>query len=145
MNAQHALPISNKAATVMLIDDVVTLADTIAPLLSQEGYDIVSRVHSTHNLYAELRICNPEIIIINTESLSPLIVEFLVAIAANNPKPVVVFTATLTQQEIILLIELGTSSIIVGRFNKSRLKSIIDIALARFHHAQSRHRGHYAS
>jgi two-component system, response regulator / RNA-binding antiterminator len=145
MNAQHALPVIHKAPTVMLIDDVATLADTIAPLLSQEGYDLVSRVHAAPNLYAELRVCNPEIIVINTETLSPIILDFLVAIEVNNPKPVALFIATLTQQEITLLIELGISSIVVGRFNKSRLKSIIDIALARFHHAQSHPRGHYAS
>jgi len=122
----------------MLIDDVDCVAATIAPLLSQEGYDIVSRAHTTTNLYAQLRVSNPEIIITHTEQLSEALLEFLVAVEVNNPKPVVLFITTLSQQEITRLIELGVNSIVVGCFNQSRLRSIIDVALARFHHAQPR-------
>ena len=122
----------------MLIDDVATVADTIAPLLSQEGYDLICRAHSATNLYAQLRVSNPDIVVINTEHLSHSIMEFLVTLEANNPKPVVLFSAVLSQQEITTLIELDVDSIVVGRFNKSRLKSIIDVALARFRHARSR-------
>ena len=108
-------------------------AKALMGVLTNGQYDIYHIAHSGVPLLRDVEQLNPDVIIIDIESPNRDMLENLNKISQFAPKPIVVFSeqqcanATINQ-----MVKSGVSAYVVGEVNQTRVKSIIDIAIARF-------------
>ncbi len=117
---------------VLLIDENERRARDLSRNLTETGYALAGTFASRSDLPARARELNPDVLIINLESLDGGTLESLRQLHEERPRPIVVFVdrteEALTQQAI----EAGVSAYVVAGFNPTRVKPILDAAIARF-------------
>lgn len=78
----------------------------------------------------------PDVVIIADPSPDSAMFECTRAIAANNPQPVIMFTADPDAEKIDLATRSGIHAYVVNGYSRGRLRSIVHLAQARFRHEQ---------
>ncbi|MBA6347432.1 ANTAR domain-containing protein [Colwellia sp. BRX8-9] len=102
-------------------------------VLINEQYDIYHVAHSGVPLLRDVKQLNPDVIIIDIESPNRDMLENLNKISQFAPKPIVVFSEQQCANTTInQMVKSGVSAYVVGEVNQTRVKSIIDVAIARF-------------
>jgi response regulator NasT len=108
-------------------------AKALMGVLTNGQYDIYHIAHSGVPLLRDVEQLNPDVIIIDIESPNRDMLENLNKISQFAPKPIVVFSEQqCTNTTINQMVKSGVSAYVVGEVNQTRVKSIIDIAIARF-------------
>jgi response regulator NasT len=129
-NHSHEHPAKLK---VLLAENSHEKANALMSILKNTDYDIYHIAHSGVPLLKDVEQLNPDVIIIDIESPDRDMLENLNQIYKLSPKPIVVFseqedTNTTANQ----MVKSGVSAYVVGEVNQERVKSIVDIAIARF-------------
>jgi response regulator NasT len=129
-NHIHEHPVKLK---VLLAENNHKKANALMNILENTDYDIYHIAHSGVPLLKDVEQLNPDVIIIDIESPDRDMLENLNQIYQLAPKPIVVFseqqnTCTTVNQ----MVKSGVSAYVVGEVNQERVKSIVDIAIARF-------------
>lgn len=129
-NHIHEHPVKLK---VLLAENNHEKANALMDILENTDYDIYHIAHSGVPLLKDVEQLNPDVIIIDIESPDRDMLENLNKIYQLAPKPIVVFsehqnTSTTVNQ----MVKSGVSAYVVGEVNQERVKSIVDIAIARF-------------
>jgi response regulator NasT len=129
-NHSHEHPAKLK---VLLAENSHEKANALMNILENTDYDIYHIAHSGVPLLKDVEQLNPDVIIIDIESPDRDMLENLNQIYQLSPKPIVVFseqedTNTTANQ----MVKSGVSAYVVGEVNQERVKSIVDIAIARF-------------
>lgn len=117
---------------VLLIENDNAKAQAVMVALGKQKYDIT---HVSDGGLALLKVVDmnqPDLIIMDVESPDRDIVESLNQMSLINPKPVVMFSEQGDAAMIQSLVKSGVSAYIVGDVDPARVKSIVDIAIARF-------------
>lgn len=117
---------------VLLIENDDAKAQAVMVALGKQKYDIT---HVSDGGLALLKVVDmnqPDLIIMDVESPDRDIVESLNQMSLINPKPVVMFSEQGDAAMIQSLVKSGVSAYIVGDVDPARVKSIVDIAIARF-------------
>lgn len=117
---------------VLLIENDDAKAQAVMVALGKQKYDIT---HVSDGGLALLKVVDmnqPDLIIMDVESPDRDIVESLDQMSLINPKPVVMFSEQGDAAMIQSLVKSGVSAYIVGDVDPARVKSIVDIAIARF-------------
>ncbi|WP_163935098.1 ANTAR domain-containing response regulator [Paraferrimonas sp. SM1919] len=135
MLKQHRL--EQDLIKILFIENKAGGALDINKSLEQSHYRIVRVCKSGLALLKEVENFMPDIILIDIESPDRDMIESLHSISQTAPKPVVMFSEHDDQDTIERLVECGVSAYVVGSIEQVRLKSVLDIALARFKHFQS--------
>ena len=78
----------------------------------------------------------PQVIIINSEKVTDTIIEFIQKLNLVYARPMILFSEDPDTQSINKVIKAGISAYIVSGLESKRIKSIIDIAAARFKEQQ---------
>ena len=128
-------PIQNNSAKlkVLLAENNHVKAKALIGILTNTDYDIYHIAHSGVPLLKEVEQLNPDVIIIDIESPDRDMLENLNQISQFAPKPIVVFSEQQnTSATINQMVKSGVSAYVVGEVNQERVKSIVDIAIARF-------------
>ena len=108
-------------------------AEALMSVLTNAEYDIYHIAHSGVPLLRDVEQLNPDVIIIDIESPNRDMLENLNQISQFAPKPIVVFSEQQnTNTTINQMVKSGVSAYVVGEVNQARVKSIIDVAIARF-------------
>ena len=76
-------------------------------------------------------------IVIDTESPSRDVLEHLCVLSQSSPRPIVMFTRDDAQASIREAVRSGVSAYVVDGLDPERVKSIVDVAVARFEEFQS--------
>ncbi len=76
-------------------------------------------------------------IVIDTESPSRDVLEHLVMMSQHTPRPVVMFATDSAQDTIRDAVRAGVSAYVVDGLDEKRIKTIIDVAVARFEDFQN--------
>lgn len=122
---------------VLLVETDKYKAQILEDALQRSGYE-VDRVNSIGiSLLNQVGHSQPDIIIIDMESPDRDMLENLNHISNSAPKPIVMFSEQEDQSTINQLVKSGVSAYVIGAIDKKRVKSIIDIAIARFSEYQS--------
>jgi len=74
----------------------------------------------------------PEVIIIDTDSPSRDVLEHVVMISRDEPRPIVMFSSDDAPQAIRGAMRAGVSAYVVDGLDAARVKSIVEVAVARF-------------
>jgi response regulator NasT len=118
---------------VLLAENNPIKAKALMSVLSNAEYDIYHIGHSGVPLLRDVEQLNPDVIIIDIESPNRDMLENLNQISQFAPKPIIVFSEQQnTHTTINQMVKSGVSAYVVGEVNQTRVKSIIDVAIARF-------------
>lgn len=122
---------------VMLVDGDTERSASLKDTLIAEGYPQVVCVDQTAGLLAQVNQHRPDIIIIDMESPDRDTLESLRVVNREMPKPIVFFAEQSDYETTQSAINAGVSAYIVDGIADKRLKSVLDVAIARFQHFQS--------
>ena len=117
---------------VLLVDDTGKDVRLLRVALAAAGHEVVSEVENALDLIREVERTAPDIVIVDTESPSRDALEQISLVSRNTPRPIVMFTEDGDQQSIEDAFSAGVTTYIVEGLQPERVRSILDVARARF-------------
>ena len=117
---------------VTIVDDDSGRSIILERALKDAGYEIVDVLSSKDNLLLHIEKNQPDVIIVDLESPNRDSLESMRIVTQHNPKPIVMFTNDSDHSMIGEAINAGVSAYVVDGFSESRIKPIMDVAIARF-------------
>ena len=137
---------TNEAAIrVLLVDETFERAALLRHALQEAGYRIAAHVSSSADLPGLVNELKPDVIIVDTDSPERDTLEHVCVISRDQPRPIVMFSHDGDTEKIRAAIRAGVSAYVVDGIKGERLRSIMDVATARFHEYQTlRHELHKA-
>ena len=117
---------------VMLVDDTQKDVSLLKDALDAAGYEVVTEELSPATLLERVGAVRPDVIIIDTDSPSRDVLEQVVMVSRDDPRPIVMFTDDGNSDTIQAAIKAGVTAYIVAGMQPDRLKPILEVAQARF-------------
>jgi len=117
---------------VMLVDGNRGRAALLRQALLDAGQEVVACVSATEDLLARVKEFEPDVIIVDMALPDRDTLEHLRSISRDRPKPVVMFAERSDAATTQAAIGAGVSAYVVDGLSPSRLKPIMDVAIARF-------------
>ena len=117
---------------VLVVDESPERAELLRDGLTQAGYEVTASLSSPVALLKTIDELEPDVIVIDTDSPSRDVLAHLVVMSQHTPRPVVMFASDSAPETIREAVRAGVSAYVVDGLEKSRIKSIIDVAVARF-------------
>ncbi len=122
---------------VMLVDDDPARRGAIEASLRALDHEVVGAITSAADLSSAVRRHQPDVILIDVDSPSRDTLESLGQVTRDRPRPIVLFAHTGAPDTIKKALQAGVTSYVVDGLNASRLKPILDVAIARFEEFQA--------
>jgi len=116
----------------MLVDDTQKDVSLLKEALVAAGYQVVANERSPGRLLERVGEVSPDVIIIDTDSPSRDVLEQLVVVSRDDPRPVVMSTDDAQSDSIHAAIHAGVTAYIVAGMQPERLRPILEVARARF-------------
>lgn len=126
-----------KPLTVMLVDDQPARAALLEQALLDHSYKVIARLTSAAGLAQQVASLEPDVIIIDIESPDRDTLEHMATLHRDNPHPVVMFAEEGDTSAIERAMRAGVSAYVVDGLNPTRVKTIVDVAVARFREFQA--------
>lgn len=126
-----------ESARIMLVDDQPARAALLEQALTDAGCSVIARLSSAQRLMKRVEEHQPDVIIIDIESPDRDMLEHMSVLNQHNPKPVIMFSDEDDTSTIEKAMRAGVSAYVVDGLNPGRLKSIMDVAVARFREFQA--------
>ncbi len=117
---------------VMLVDDDLERRVLVAEALASAGLVVVAQLGTADGLLRAVAGCTPDVVIIDLESPDRDILENMRCLSRDNPHPVVMFASASDTDTIREAIEAGVSAYVVDGLSPGRVRSVVDVAIARF-------------
>lgn len=121
---------------VLLIDDTRARARVLREALQDAGYEVVQAAAAPLALMKAVERAQPDVIIIDVDSPSRDVLEHIVVMSQNAPRPIVMFASDGAEAKIREAVKAGVSAYVVDGIEAARVKPIIDVACARFEEFQ---------
>ncbi|MDO6683501.1 MULTISPECIES: ANTAR domain-containing response regulator [unclassified Oceanobacter] len=121
----------------MVVDDQAPRAAILQQALSDAGCEVVACLASAQGLMKKVMEHQPDVIIIDIESPDRDMLEHMTVLNQHNPKPVIMFSDEDDPATIEKAVRAGVSAYVVDGLNPARVKSIMDVAVARFREFQA--------
>ena len=123
--------------TILVVDELQERAAEICGGLVTAGHQVAAVLASSADLAADVARIKPDVILIETDAPSRDTLEHLALMERNAPRPVIVFARESDSDTIRTAIGAGVAAYVVDGLEPSRLKPIIDVAVARFEEHQA--------
>ena len=117
---------------VLLIDDGAHRVSLIRDELTRQGHEVVGVIDSAIVIHECVTRLRPDVVIVDSESPSRDTLEHVATLAANNPRPVVVFAEDDSDEPLQRAMRAGVSAYVVAGLHAHRLASVLKVAIARF-------------
>lgn len=121
----------------MLVDDQPDRALWLDEKLRDSGFDVISVLSSANGLLFQIEQLQPDLILVDLQSPGRDMLESFSVMNHHNPKPVVMFSAEDATDFIQQAVAAGVTAYMSEELQPSRVKPIIDLALAQFSAYQS--------
>ena len=105
--------------------------------LLENGYNIVAVLPADVFLHERLAQIQPDLIIVDAESQARDALEHVVMATRDARRPIVLFTDDEDTSRVREAIAAGVSAYVVAGLAPERVKPVLDVAMARFHHEES--------
>lgn len=122
---------------VLLVDKNCGRSAVVERALLDNGYDVVGRITTEEDIPVVLQEIETDIVIFSMESPDEEILASMRSINQHQPKPVVMFAEKSDSETISKAVKAGVSAYVVDGLNESRIKPIMDVAIARFREFQA--------
>jgi response regulator NasT len=121
---------------VLVIDESLERAAVLREGLERAGHEVVASLSSAPELLRGVERLRPDVIVIDTESPSRDVLEGLVVMSEQSPRPIVMFASDDRSEAIRDAVRAGVSAYVVDGLDAERVKAIVDVACARFEEFQ---------
>jgi len=126
-----------KYLSVMLVDNDPVRSAIVEEYLSENGYQVVQRLDSTSDLACQIENIKPDVIVVDIDSPDRDTLEDVHLASKDAPRPIVLFTDDSNKNTMDKAMKAGISAYVVDGLSKSRIKPVIEVAVARFEEYQS--------
>lgn len=117
---------------VMLVDDDRGRSALLMQALVDAGYEVVARAGKNENILARVKQVDPDVILIDMELPDRDTLEHMRSISRDRPRPVVMFAERSDSATAEAAIKAGVSAYVVDGLSATRIKPIMEVAIARF-------------
>ncbi len=117
---------------VMLVDDDLERRALVAGALAEAGLTVCAALGTAAGLVQAVAQHAPDVVIIDLESPDRDILESMRCLSRDNPHPVVMFASQSNADAIREAIEAGVSAYVVDGLSPGRVRSVVEVAVARF-------------
>src|SRR3989442_14224178 len=121
---------------VLIVDESPERTAVLREGLERAGHEVAAALAATIELLRAVEEVQPEVIIIDTDSPSRDVLEHVVMISRDEPRPIVMFSSDDAPDAIRDAVRAGVSAYVVDGLDAARIKSIVEVAVARFHQYQ---------
>jgi len=122
----------NPRLKVLLVDDSPDRTAILRAALEKARYDVAAVLESSLELLRAVEGHQPDIIIIDTESPSRDVLEHVVMVSRDQPRPIVMFSSDGASESIREAVRAGVSAYVVDGLDATRVQGIVEVAVARF-------------
>jgi response regulator NasT len=132
--------LNRRAANILRIRLIIDPPNKVGRLktaLSEAGFEVSDDSGLTIDLPERVEAVRPDVILIDTESPSRDVMEQVVLVSRDKPRPIVMFTDEHDPGVMRQAIQSGVSAYIVEGIHAQRLQPILDVAMARFESDQA--------
>lgn len=105
--------------------------------LRTHGFEVATLQPQCLDLVTVVKSLRPDLMVLNLYTPDQAILDMILDINQNQSMPVVMFAEDQQTETINKVIQAGVSAYIVDGFEPKRIKSIVDIAIARFQQQQA--------
>ena len=117
---------------VLIVDELSERAEILREGLERAGHEVAAMLSSAIDLLAAVDRFAPDIIIVETASPSRDVLEHLVVLSRDKPRPIVMFANDAQSKTIREAVRAGVTAYIVDGLDVDRVQPIVEVALARF-------------
>ena len=121
---------------VLVVDESTERAELLRAALLLAGHEVTAALSSPLALLHTIEQLQPDVIVIHTDSPGRDVLEHLVLVSQHSPRPVVMFTSDGSEPAIRAATRAGVSAYVVDGLDQHRIKTIVDVAVARFDEMQ---------
>jgi len=121
---------------VLVVDETAGRAELLSAALVLAGYEVTASLSSPLALLKTIEQLQPDVIVIDTDSPSRDVLEHLGMVSRLTPRPVVMFTSDGSEAAIRAATRAGVAAYVVDGLDENRIKTIVDVAVARFEEMQ---------
>ncbi|WP_255860407.1 ANTAR domain-containing response regulator [Bacterioplanoides sp. SCSIO 12839] len=136
-NTASGAAIKGSVTKIMLVDDQPGRAAMLEQALTDAGCEVIARLESAQGLIKQVEENQPDVIFIDIESPDRDMLEHMSILNQHNPKPVIMFSDEDDSDTIEKAMRAGVSAYVVDGLQAGRIKSIMDVAVARFREFQA--------
>jgi response regulator NasT len=122
---------------ILLVDDDPARRTLIETSLRELGHDIVGLLAGDADMAAAVKRHQPDVILVDVEAPTRDTLESLGQVHRNQPRPIVLFASSSDPATIQRAVRAGVTSYIVDGLEPTRLRPILDVAIAHFQETQS--------
>lgn len=122
---------------VLVVDESAERGEVLREGLRRAGHEVAASLSSPLALLATIEKLQPDVIVIDTDAPSRDVLEHLVMVTRNTPRPIVMFASDGTPRTIREAVRAGVSAYVVDGLDAARVKTIVDVAVARFEDFQA--------
>lgn len=122
---------------ILLIDDTAQKLGRLKAALSEAGFEVIEESGLLIDLPGRVEVLCPDVILIDSESPGRDVLEQVVLVSRDQPRPIVMFTDDQDPGVMRQAIKSGVSAYIVAGIQSERLQPILDVAMARFESDQA--------
>ncbi len=117
---------------VLVVDESEDRAAVLREGLAAAGHEVVASLSSPLELLRAVENLRPDVIVIDTESPTRDVLEHLVVVSQSSPRPIVMFATDSGGAAIRDAVRAGVSAYVVDGLDAGRVKTIVEVACARF-------------
>lgn len=128
---------SSNKLRVLVIDESPERAAVLRHGLELGGHQVAATLPNAFDLLKHVETLQPDVIIIDTDSPSRDVLEHVVMVSRDQPRPIVMFATDSDALTIREAVKAGVSAYIVDGLGAGRVQPIIDVAMARFEEFQA--------
>lgn len=121
---------------ILLFEESVDRAAVVREGLARAGHDVVATIDSALELLPAIERVRPDVIVIHTESPTRDAIEHLCVVSQSSPRPIVMFARDERADSIREAMRAGVSAYVVDGLEPARVRSIVEVAVARFEEFQ---------
>ncbi|WP_165675656.1 ANTAR domain-containing response regulator [Metapseudomonas otitidis] len=122
---------------ILLINDTPKKMGRLKAALSEAGFEVVDESGLDIDLPRRIEAVRPDVVLIDTESPGRDVMEQVVLVSRDRPRPIVMFTDEHDPAIMRQAIQAGVSAYVVEGIQAQRLAPILDVAIARFESDQA--------
>jgi response regulator NasT len=121
---------------VLIVDESATRTGILRDGLARAGHEVAASLSSPLELLDAVERARPDVIIVDTDSPTRDVLEHLVVVSRDQPRPIVMFARDADAATIREVTRAGVSAYVVDGLDPARVRSIIEVAVARFEEFQ---------
>ena len=122
---------------VLIVDESAERAEAVASGLVADGYAVVGIVPNPVDIVALVRSCGADVIVCDLDHASRDAIDAMRALHQDEPRPVVMFVDRTDPGATQAAMEAGVAAYVVEGLSPSRVRAVIDVAVARFQSHQA--------